>query len=281
MSIASPKQSIVRTLNLGIRLSALNGLLGGMLLLLMAISSTIAEANDFRALDQDKDSSVLVNKFHPVFDFDSDSCLPSAAISREGKQNGGLKPSGSITGKCRKHDFVEFSNTYHRSIKMGHFEAHMYELYFLKDQWVPGAAVKWSHRHDVESVIIYFDSDKPMENSPSHIAVSAHGGFTLKKWEDVEKQGTHPKVVYHKDGVRTHAFRFAKRKEAAENPTKHWVAPPIVSWTKMHGDGVNNSMMRKKMNEYSYGKASFKFIDSSFLKTVNKSDALPSGYPKF
>src|SRR5688572_27325385 len=36
-----------------------------------------------------------------VFDFDTDSCYPSPAVSIKGEMNGGLKPTGSLTGECR------------------------------------------------------------------------------------------------------------------------------------------------------------------------------------
>lgn len=77
------------------------------------------------------------------------------------------------------------------------------------------------------------------------------------------KQGTHPKVVYHKDGWITHALRFAQGNERnAENPVDIWVMPPLASWFEMTGSGKSNANMRNYLNSYSYSPASFKVKDS-------------------
>src|SRR5262245_61754359 len=60
-----------------------------------------AYANDFPRLDEALPLTIDISSNDPVFDFDTDGCLPSAGISRSGQQNGGLKPTGSITGGCR------------------------------------------------------------------------------------------------------------------------------------------------------------------------------------
>ncbi len=251
----------------------------------------LSHAHEFPSLDEafrdipSPNQVSLVELYHPVFDFTRNSCLPAAAISRSGKKNGGLGTSGTITGDCRKHKFLDASNTYHRwsskTVNGKEYSAHLYDLYFEKDQ--VAAYVGGGHRHDVETVILYFTN-----NLPTHAAVSAHGDYSTRSWSNVPKDGNHPKVVYYKDpdpyiGVipLTHSFRFANSGESVSNPYYNgaWVTPPIVSWFHMHGDGVTNSAMRDLFNKYSYGKAGFKFKDSNFIKTVNA--ALPAGYPTF
>jgi len=260
------------------------------------LSASAVHADNFSALDEAYTSipnSVAVSQidnYAPVFDFDNDSCYPSAAISRGGEQNGGLKDSGSITGMCQDSGFLDLSNTYHRWIDQSsngdEYSAHLYELYFLKDQAF--SIIAAGHRHDVETVIVYFKN-----NQPTHVAVSAHGNYTRKSWDDVPKDGDHPKVVYHRDtfGGLTHSFRFAcdpstpdnfcDEPEVAENPNNTWVTPPIVSWYEMIGDGVPNADMRDRFNTFSYGSASFKFKNGSFHNAINRSDTLPDGFPQF
>ena len=141
----------------------------------------------------------------------------------------------------------------------------MYELYFEKDD----AGLIGGHRHDVETVIMFF-----VNNQPSWVAVSAHGNYNgdrTRRWSDVPKDGTHPKVVYHKDGWTTHAFRFAKNDEnTAENPTRRWVFPPLASWNHLYGDTKTNAQMRSILNAADFGSATMKFVDSRCQSETNK-----------
>lgn len=252
-------------------------------LAVMCVLTGAARAADFPALDEAYSSipdTTAVNHiaaYAPAFDFDGDGCLPAAAISRTGVKNGGLSTSGTITGNCRSSNFLDESNTYHRyviQVENGvEYSAHVYELYFEKDQ-----ATNYfggGHRHDVETVIIYLT-----DRVPTHMAVSAHGEYTRKAWSDIDKVGSHPKVVYHKDGVTTHAFRHATD-SSAENPYGEWVLPEVVSWYEMTGDGVTNAEMIALFNTHDYGSASFKIKDARFIDTINDSGALPDGYPVF
>ncbi|WP_073584483.1 NPP1 family protein [Vibrio quintilis] len=45
-------------------------------------------------IDHSNPRYVKAGWFAPDFDFDKDGCLPDAGISRGGRQNGGLKPTG-------------------------------------------------------------------------------------------------------------------------------------------------------------------------------------------
>jgi hypothetical protein len=250
-----------------------------------------AAADNFPRLDEAwrsiPDPAVVerIARYHPVFDFDTDSCLPSAAISRSGEQNGGLDATGSITGKCRKTDtFLDLSNTYHRWVRAekggNMYELHIFALYFLKDQW---GSLGGGHRHDFEEAAIAFKNGVPIS-----AAASGHGGYTIKLWDEIDKDGTHPKFVYHKDGLRTHAMRFAKTNETAENDYGRFVIPAIASWDEFHGDtvqfgtSVNNAGMRQKLNSYSYKSAHLATNDKEFVRKANK--AAPGaghGYPDF
>ncbi|MFI5824139.1 NPP1 family protein [Streptomyces rishiriensis] len=51
---------------------------------------------------------------------------------------------------------------------------------------------------------------KQGEERPRYLAASAHGGYNTHPINEVPMDGTRVKIVYHKDGAFTHAFRFAK-----------------------------------------------------------------------
>lgn len=233
-------------------------------------------ADDFAKLDQALPNNVDADSIAPVFDFDSDGCLPSAGISRTGAQNGGLNSTGSITGGCRSSNFLELSNTYHRyaciTESSDQYCAHFYALYFLKDQILVG--IKSGHRHDWENVAIWTKNGEV-----THGSYSAHGSLTTKAISELDTDGNHIKFVYHKDGALTHAMRFAKSGEVAENDYGSFVTPDIVSWYTMYGDNTTNSELRNDLNTYDYGSANVPIKDSNFLTNIN--EGKPSEYPTF
>ena len=243
--------------------------------LLCALLSVGAHAHNFARLDEALPAGVNISANFPVFDFDSDGCLPSAGISRSGQQNGGLAPSGSITGGCRASNFLQTANTLHRhacvtsgsDVYCGHF----YALYFLKDQ---ATAFGGGHRHDWEHAAIWTKN-----GVVTHGAYSAHGKLYNAAISGLATQNGHLKIVYHKDGVTTHALRFASNGETAENAYGTFVTPAITSWMTLKGDGLSNSQMRAKLNAYDYGSATIPLKDSNFLNNLNTYK--PAGYPSF
>lgn len=244
-------------------------------LLLAAGLVASAQADFFGKLDQALPSKVNISANYPVFDFDTDGCLPSAGISREGKQNGGLKPTGTITGGCRASAFLESSNTLHRyaCIVSGGdtYCGHFYALYFLKDQI---SALGGGHRHDWEYAAIWTKN-----GVVTHGGYSAHGDLNNEDVSSLPMQDGHMKIVYHKDGALTHAMRFAKSGEVAENAYGTFVTPPIISWYEFKGDGVSNTQMRANLNSFDYGSAIIPMRDDNFLTNLNTYK--PAGYPTF
>ncbi|MEH0873716.1 NPP1 family protein [Pectobacterium cacticida] len=235
-----------------------------------------AYADHFPKLDQALPSGIDALAIAPVFDFDSDGCLPSAGFSRSGEKNGGLKPSGSLTGGCRWTTFLDMSNTLHRYACIDHdgsrYCGSFYSLYFLKDQVLGG--LKTGHRHDWEHVAIWTKN-----GVVTHGSYSAHGKLTTEPAANIDKQGGHLKFVYHKDGVLTHAFRFSKANEQAENPYGTFVTPDIISWYSMSGDGISNEELRNQLNSFDYGSATIPLKDSNFRTNLN--NGRPDGYPEF
>ena len=233
-------------------------------------------AEDFPRLDQALPQDLDVQEIAPLFDFDGDGCLPSAGISRTGKQNSGLKTSGKITGDCRSSDFLESSNTYHRSLckDLGGDEycGHFFSLYFEKDQLFDYFG--GGHRHDWEYVAIW-----TINGFISHGSYSAHGDLFTKPSNELEQENGRIKFVYHKEGVGSHAMRFSKDNEKAENPYGRFVLPVIVNWNSMYGDGLNNGAMRDRLNRYNYNKATLPIKDDRFVNNLNR--FRPSGFPQF
>lgn len=239
-------------------------------------ASEISLASDFAKLDQALPTNGIINGKQPVFDFDGDGCLPSAGISRLGEKNAGLKTSGRITGDCRSGNFLITSNTVHRYVCKNsggdQYCGHIYALYFEKDQlfnYFGGG-----HRHDWEHAAVWTKN-----GVVTHGTYSSHGNQTTKPASQLPFEGNHLKIVYHKDGVTTHAFRFAKTNEYAENPYGSFITPTIVSWYEMEGDGLSNSQMRSRLNSFDYGSAVLPVKDSKFLNNIN--NGKPASYPSF
>lgn len=242
--------------------------------IVVASLSTATQASDFPSLDQAVPNAEVIN-LAPVFDFDGDGCLPSAGISRTGQMNAGLSASGSMTGGCRTSNFLDSSNTMHRHACMTHggneYCAHIYSLYFEKDK---ATIFGGGHRHDWEHATVWSKNGQV-----THGSYSAHGDSFTKPASELEFEGNHLKIVYHKDGILTHAMRFAKNNESAENPYGRWVTPNIASWYSAYGDGVTNSQMRNLLNTYDYDSATLPTKDSKFLGNVN--NFKPWDYPYF
>lgn len=235
-----------------------------------------SSASDFLRLDAALPTQIDAASIAPVFDFDTDGCFPAAGISRSGEQNGGLKPTGSLTGDCRTTDFLSESNTVHRyactESNGATYCGHFYALYFEKDQVMAG--IQSGHRHDWEHAAVW-----TVNNEVTHGSYSAHGKLITLPAAQLEFQQGHLKIVYHKDGGLTHALRFAKVNEIAENPYGTFVTPAIVSWYEQVGDNLENFVMRALLNNYDYGSANLPVRDSNFLSGLNTYK--PAGYPTF
>lgn len=187
------------------------------------------------------------NKYMPLFDYDTNGCLPAAAVDPSGRLNGGLDNSGSITGGCRT-DHRGKANTYTQTWCKNSWCAYVYTLYFEKDQAQNGLDVG-GHRHDWESVVVF---QKQGEERPRFLAASRHGGYSTHPINEVPMEGNRVKIVYHKDGSSTHAFRFAKWGEVPRvwgNGT--WDQPSLVDMFQMP-DAPRNALWNS-----TWGKANF------------------------
>ncbi|MGW7661395.1 NPP1 family protein, partial [Streptomyces sp. NPDC054756] len=163
--------------------------------------------------------------YQPAFDYDTDGCYSSAAIGPDGTVNGGLNPTGALNGNCRDASDLDNTNAYSRYKCNNGWCAYLYGLYFEKDQALPGVSLG-GHRHDWEHVVVWVQGD-----AVRYVSTSNHGSFTVHAASSVRFEGTHAKVVYHKDGISTHCFRLASANdEPPENHKGTWQYPPLVGW---------------------------------------------------
>ena len=99
-----------------------------------------------------------------------------------------------------------------------------YEYYFEKDQNALGI-YGGGHRHDWENVVVFTEGDKVIRVAPS-----AHDGYVASN--EFPSEGNSPLIVYHKDGVKNHCFRFANNADIAgvENFSGSFYRSPVVGW---------------------------------------------------
>ncbi|WP_406443726.1 NPP1 family protein [Streptomyces sp. NBC_01613] len=203
-----------------------------------------------------ENATTFQKTFEPVYDYDTDSCYPAAAIDPSGNLNGGLKPTGAITGECRS-GHLGHANTYSRAKCNNGWCGIIYASYFEKDEASPGIG----HRHDWECMVVWV---KEGASTPSYVSASAHGGFSTKAVADVPMSGQRVEAVYHKDGASTHAFRFAKSGETPENDTGAWHQENLVTWENLA------SNLRSVLNSSDWGSANFPLQDSKFADHLSK-----------
>jgi hypothetical protein len=199
-------------------------------------------------------------RWQPSLDFDKDGCYNVPAIDQWGNLAQGLSihPITSPSGDCRDLSDLNNNNVYARQRCNNGWCAHAYAYYFEKD--VPG------HTHDWEHIVIW-----ARDGRIQYVAVSAHGSYTVKHISEVRVDGEHPKVVYHKDGGSTHAFRFANSDDDnIENHTRHWFRGAVVSW-----NGFPNEDIRYKMANHDWGKANFDLREAGFPNLLQQS--MPDG----
>jgi hypothetical protein len=235
--------------------------LAGAAALVVAVPS-VAFAAPPAALPANAESAE--KRYQPAYDYDTDGCYPTPAIGPDGTVNGGLNPTGSLSGDCRDASDLDNTNGYSRYKCNNGWCAYMYALYFEKDQAVAGSSIG-GHRHDLEHAVVWVQN-----NAVRYVSTSNHGSFTISPASSVRFDGTHPKIVYHKDGVSTHCFRLAGSTAAPpENHTGTWQYPPLVGWNG-YPAGV-----RDKLVAHDFGSANFGLKDANFANHL--ASAKPSG----
>ncbi|MET8325660.1 NPP1 family protein [Streptomyces sp. NPDC005181] len=207
--------------------------------------------------------------FSPAFDYDGDGCYATPAIGPDGTLSPGLNTTGAVNGSCHDQWDLDNSQTYARSKCNNGWCAVVYASYFEKDQAVNGSGLG-GHRHDFEHVISWIDV---ASNQVEYLTTTQHNYQVTYPRSQVRFDGTHPKVVYHKDGAGTHFFRLANgNDEPPENHYHSWRQPPIVDW-----NGWPSTWLRDRLMNADFGSATIKITDSRFENLLNASK--PSGIP--
>ncbi|MEV1081612.1 NPP1 family protein [Streptomyces sp. NPDC050211] len=219
-------------------------------------------------------ATTFQNKYMPRFDYDGNSCFPAAAVDSSGRLNGGLDNTGTITGGCRNGHLGK-ANTYSQSMCKNGWCAYVYTLYFEKDQTLNGADA-FGHRHDWETVVVF---QKQGEERPRYLAASRHKGYSTHPINEVPMDGNHVKIVYHKDGAGTHAFRFAKWSEVPEaHSDGGWDTPALVTMEYMAKTPRDALWSSNIKDHEKWGSANFP-LTNNLVGNINK--ARPSAVPAF
>lgn len=187
-------------------------------------------------------------RWQPSMDFDTDSCYNVPAIDAAGNVCPGLtnEGTGNIDG-CRDQSDLENNNVYVRVRCNNGWCAYVYDYYFEKDVRRPHVAGSGAggHRHEWEHIIVFVQ-----DGQAKIVAASRHGDYTTRAADadDVRWDGTHVKIVYHKDGSSTHAFRFANADDdRIENHLGVWFRGPLVDY-----DGFPSLEVRDKLMSYDF-----------------------------
>lgn len=203
-------------------------------------------------------------RWQPALDFDTDGCYATPAVGPDGSVNPGLNNSGALDGSCRDQSDLDNTNVYSRAACDNGWCAYLYGYYFEKDQAVAG----WDccgHRHDWEHIVVWV-----RDGRAEHVSVSQHSGWEKRPASGVQWHGDHPKVVYHKDGVGTHCFRFASTgDEPPENHYGDWRVTGLVGWDD-YPAGVRDALV-----DADFGGATFKLTDARFAAALD--GAKPDG----
>ncbi|WIN00236.1 NPP1 family protein [Actinoplanes oblitus] len=249
------------------RLLARTATVSGLTVFLLAVTATPALADPPHNLPQN--ASEYEQSFSPAYDYDTDGCYATPAIGPDGTLNGGLKTTGAVNGSCRDRSDLDNSQTYARSKCDNGWCAIVYASYFEKDQAVPGSGLG-GHRHDWEHVISWVNQSS---GQVEYVSTTQHSSQVTYARSRVRFDGGHPKVVYHKDGLRTHFFRLANgNDEPPENHYHTWRYPPLVGWT-----GWPSPDLRDRLMAADFGSATIKLKDGSFENLLNA--AKPAGIP--
>ncbi|KAK7976619.1 dynamin family protein [Apiospora arundinis] len=202
-------------------------------------------------------------KWQPALDFDTDGCYNTPAIGPDGKAAEGLDHNNTSGSKdCRDASDLDNNNVYVRTRCNHGWCAYVYDYYFEKDVAVQHVADAGGHRHDWEHIIVFTQGDQA-----KIVAASKHGDYDTKQAGDknVRWDGTHPKIVYHKDGGSTHCFRFANAKDdKIENHKGVWFRGALVDW-----QGLEKAGVRKALVDHDFGHASMAIKDQSFKKQID------------
>ncbi|TLQ44042.1 NPP1 family protein [Streptomyces marianii] len=237
--------------------------------LAVLLPASSASADQLQPLDMS--GSYEEYRYQPAYDYDGDGCYAATAIDKDGNLNPGLRPMGTISSNCHDKSDLDNAQTYSRSKCNNGWCAIMYSSYFEKDQAVWGSALG-GHRHDWEDVIVWVSQSTLRVE---YVSTTQHGKVVTYPRSQVLFVGTHPKVVYHKDGALTHFFRLATvNDDPPENDYHQWQLPTLLGYD----DWPSNELRTKLMNS-DFGGPSIKISDKDDRFRNTLAGGKPSGIP--
>ncbi|HEY6795789.1 MAG TPA: NPP1 family protein [Kineosporiaceae bacterium] len=140
-------------------------------------------------------------RFLPLLEV-KNGCQPYAAVQDDGSSSGGLNDRGSESGGCRGNETGQV--IVRSQCESSGICAHMYALFFPKDQGIVGgvAVPGVGHRYEFENVVVWVKGGAIAAVSFSH-----HRGYDIRTAADVTIRGTAVSVQYDTGGDTTHSLR--------------------------------------------------------------------------
>ncbi|KAK4095735.1 NPP1-domain-containing protein [Parathielavia hyrcaniae] len=207
-------------------------------------------------------------RWQPSLDFDTDGCYNVPAIDAQGNIVQGLPSAWTgLSSDCRALSDLDNNNVYSRQRCNSGWCVYLYGYYFEKDVAIPNF-FDAGHRHDWEHIAVWV---RQSTGRAEYVAASQHGDYEIRAAGQVRWDGDHPKMVYHKDGLSTHCFRFANADDdRIENHKGVWFRGALVSY-----NGFPSAALRNKLFAHDFGSASIDFKDARFAGAITK--AKPAG----
>lgn len=194
----------------------------------------------------------LYKKYQPALKL-KNACAPHPAVGTC-VVSGGLKPTGSWTGKCGKSGGQVYARHQNLPRKSSYVckrwktgtgvRAIVYGYYFPKDSW--------AHRHDWEAVVVWVSWDWKKVLGAS---LSRHGQYAFFRNQWI---GNHKKVLYSLHGT----------SQAMRNPTfdksGYYYKHPLANWYQLPKD------IRTTLNKGQFGGSPCPVKDGRFGTELNR-----------
>lgn len=200
-------------------------------------------------------------RWQPSLDFDTDGCYNVPAIDAAGNIAQGLPHSWTgLSSNCRDASDLDNNNVYARQrCNANGWCIYLYDYYFEKDVAIPDFADP-GHTHDWEHIAVWV-----WNGAPQYVAASQHGKYEIRAAADVRWDGDHPKMVYHKDGLSTHCFRFADPgDDRIENHKGVWFRGGLVSYNGFPAG------IRERLFAHDFGAATIAIRDDTFPGNIDR-----------
>ncbi|AEO67661.1 94aa37cd-be66-4e7d-9e08-a5c094881c44 [Thermothielavioides terrestris] len=202
-------------------------------------------------------------RWQPSLDFDTDGCYNVPAIDAQGNIVQGLPHDFTgLSSDCHDLSDLDNNNVYSRQRCNNGWCIYLYGYYFEKDVAIPDF-IDPGHTHDWEHIAVWVSD---ATGKAEYVAASQHGNYEVRAAADVRWDGEHPKMVYHKDGLSTHCFRFANADDdKIENAKGVWFRGALVSY-----NGFPSTALRDELFAHDFGEATIDFKDATFPGAIGR-----------